>query len=243
MDDINGHHFNLLELQEEDISSFKTPNMIKLNEIYQYTIKNQGIHNSCIINATITLIEYLRQIQGLPYMVLSTSFLYHFSAKENGKYKNGIKTISVLKSLLTHGVCEQKRWTSVFDVNIKPSYDAIVDALSRISDTTIEIIPNSLNVIKYVLGYCKRPIVAILPLSDEESVPNHSVVLVGYDDNQESIIFQNSYGLNWGDNGFGYLPYSLISNIVKMFSMDETCVKAFEDSFEQISNPFKVIEK
>ena len=227
MEDDNGHHFNMLEINPEDISLFETPRSIRLNEIYQYKIRNQGNNNSCVINATITLIEYIRQMQGLPFVILSTSFLYHFSSKENKTTKNGVKTISVIKSLLTHGVCENKRWSSVFDVNIKPSCEALMEAISRISNTTIEIIPNSIDVIKYIIGYCKRPIVAVIPLNGDEFIFNHSVVFVGYNDDTETIIFQNSYGEEWGDGGFGEFSYTDINSIVNMFSMDETCIKSF----------------
>lgn len=47
---------------------------------------------------------------------------------------------------------------------------------------------------------------------------SHAVTLVGFDDNyrrngQEGcLIFKNSWGTEWGDNGYGYLPYSFVLN-------------------------------
>ena len=44
----------------------------------------------------------------------------------------------------------------------------------------------------------------------------HAVTLIGFDNNykrngQEGcLIFKNSWGKEWGDNGFGYLPYSFV---------------------------------
>jgi len=42
--------------------------------------------------------------------------------------------------------------------------------------------------------------------------PNHAVVIVGWDDNlcggQGGWIVKNSWGVNWGDNGFFYIPYN-----------------------------------
>ena len=40
----------------------------------------------------------------------------------------------------------------------------------------------------------------------------HSIVIVGYNDYIDSYIFINSWGLSWGDNGFGMIPYSYINN-------------------------------
>ena len=249
LNDKNGHHFNLLHIRDSDVEPFETPNIIKINDDYQYSIKDQKSTNSCTILATITLIEYLRQIQGLPFIQLSTNFLYHYSIKTNGKYKNGLKTISVLRSLLSNGVCDQKRWSSIFDFNMRPSQDAVLDALSRICDTTIEIIPNSINSIRYILGYCKRPIVAIInifsgyddngnviePKDDETEIKplfNHSILLTGYNDSENIIYFQNSYGQKWGNTGVGSFSYKFINHIINMFSMDESCIKSLDSFFE-----------
>lgn len=44
----------------------------------------------------------------------------------------------------------------------------------------------------------------------------HGVTIVGYDDdfvhcgNKGCFIFKNSWGKEWGDNGYGYMPYSYI---------------------------------
>jgi C1A family cysteine protease len=43
----------------------------------------------------------------------------------------------------------------------------------------------------------------------------HAILLVGWDDNQGHWIFRNSWGA-WGDDGYGYLPYSYLPR--KMFS-------------------------
>ena len=37
----------------------------------------------------------------------------------------------------------------------------------------------------------------------------HTVALVGYDDSAAEFEFANSWGVGWGDKGYGYLPYGL----------------------------------
>jgi GNAT superfamily N-acetyltransferase len=50
----------------------------------------------------------------------------------------------------------------------------------------------------------------IPPLSPSDvSLGSHSVHLVGYDDGKSEIIFANSWGENWGDRGYGYIPYEI----------------------------------
>jgi len=47
-----------------------------------------------------------------------------------------------------------------------------------------------------------------LPLPDkEEEIGGHSVILGGYSDPERVFRFANSWGVGWGDKGFGYMPY------------------------------------
>jgi len=41
---------------------------------------------------------------------------------------------------------------------------------------------------------------------------SHAVLIVGYDDEKGLFTFQNSWGLQWGDSGYGYLPYPYFNN-------------------------------
>jgi GNAT superfamily N-acetyltransferase len=50
-----------------------------------------------------------------------------------------------------------------------------------------------------------------LPANGQAFTENHCVAAIGYDDNKRLIKFVNSWGMNWGDKGFGYLPYEYFS--------------------------------
>lgn len=47
-----------------------------------------------------------------------------------------------------------------------------------------------------------------LGMRPETSRGNHAIPIIGYDDNTRLFLFQNSWGVRWGDRGYGYLPYS-----------------------------------
>jgi C1A family cysteine protease len=49
----------------------------------------------------------------------------------------------------------------------------------------------------------------------------HAICFVGYDSKKKLIKFKNSWGTNWGDNGYGYLPYNYIND----FCWDAWAVK------------------
>lgn len=49
-----------------------------------------------------------------------------------------------------------------------------------------------------------------LPTKKERIVGGTAIVIVGYDDASRRLKFVNSWGEEWGDQGFGYLPYDYV---------------------------------
>lgn len=48
------------------------------------------------------------------------------------------------------------------------------------------------------------------PSQGDKSLGGHAVVLVGFKDNEQVFIVRNSWGNDWGDNGYFYMPYEII---------------------------------
>jgi hypothetical protein len=49
-----------------------------------------------------------------------------------------------------------------------------------------------------------------LPAKGDQIVGGHAVVIVGYDDEKQQFKFVNSWGKEWGSEGFGFLPYEYL---------------------------------
>lgn len=242
---------HLVQIKKSDIELFECPSRKRLDEIYEYFIFNQHHVQSCSVSSAVSLIEYLRQKEGEEFKKLSVGFLYHTSLK-SAKNISKLKASSVLNSLINQGVCLQEKWSSLKNPNIIPSEEAMDDAMSRIKYCNIESIDSNIETIKYIIGFCERPIVAIMNIYNKEKFfcietsyeiidlpiislsdqkfERHSILLVGYDDNERVIYFQNSYGKEWGLNGFGRLSYDYIPYFLLLYSMDESCVKGSEES-------------
>ena len=46
-----------------------------------------------------------------------------------------------------------------------------------------------------------------LPKTEDEIIAGHGILMIGYDDHTKKFRFVNSWGVGWGDRGYGYLPY------------------------------------
>jgi C1A family cysteine protease len=49
-----------------------------------------------------------------------------------------------------------------------------------------------------------------MPQAHEENLGGHAVLAVGYDDEKQVVIVRNSWGADWGDEGYFYLPYEFV---------------------------------
>jgi GNAT superfamily N-acetyltransferase len=50
-----------------------------------------------------------------------------------------------------------------------------------------------------------------MPQEGADIVGSHAVTLIGYSDEEKRFKFINSWGEEWGDGGFGYLPYDFFN--------------------------------
>jgi GNAT superfamily N-acetyltransferase len=56
--------------------------------------------------------------------------------------------------------------------------------------------------------------VITLPTPASKKVGTHSVFVHSYDDNKQMLSFANSWGVKWGDDGHGMMPYSFFTDHV-----------------------------
>lgn len=46
----------------------------------------------------------------------------------------------------------------------------------------------------------------------ESQLGGHAIEFIGWNDNIKCIEFRNSWGVTWGDHGYGWLPYAYVEN-------------------------------
>jgi C1A family cysteine protease len=51
-----------------------------------------------------------------------------------------------------------------------------------------------------------------MPKPNEQMIGGHAVLCIGYDNTKQALIVRNSWGDQWGDKGYFYMPYSFATN-------------------------------
>jgi len=208
---------------------YSTPEIILPEKVdlrqYDSLVEDQGNLSSCAGLAATSCYELMLGIQNR-YLELSDLFIYYNSrALENNQDKDdGVYTLrSVMKSLKEFGAASEEIWP--YDSAIvltKPSEAAYQDGLPRaITEYSrimnLEGAEQSLaNQIPVEIG---MPVYSDFMKLDSENflikapavtdyiLGGHAVMMVGYDRANQWFIIKNSFGTEWGMNGYAYLDY------------------------------------
>ncbi|UJR12129.1 hypothetical protein I4U23_016306 [Adineta vaga] len=199
-------------------------------------IDDQKGMNTCSATTFATLCNYLfKRLFGYDITV-SRLFIYYNSQIMYFRTLEvediGAHRMNVALSLRKYGVCEEKYWPyQKYLLNKMPS-DLAYEQASHYAVTPFYI-PINVNAIEMCLNN-KLPVVIGIRLTNDAArnmkynggylqVPDinnslvyksflHSCLIVGYDKNSQYFICRNSWGRNWGDQGYFYMPYEYISH-------------------------------
>lgn len=213
-----------------------------LNIDIKYPVQNQGQLGSCtnhgigaaIANANIKQDIDNNRFDTSKVFFPSRLFIYYNERYMEGTigYDSGAMVRDGIKSVNTLGVCREGLWQ--YDISRfteKPPPRAYDEALfhhslkyERLDNTDISQLKNVIanDKLPFVFGFTvyegfeseqvsKTGIMSI-PSANERILGGHCVVAVGYDDSTKMFKCRNSWGSDWGDHGYFYMPYDYITN-------------------------------
>ncbi|UJR25846.1 hypothetical protein I4U23_007196 [Adineta vaga] len=197
-------------------------------------VQNQAQTDACAANAFAGAIEYIIKRRAGHNVNVSRLFIYYngrmiqqrsFEVTDGGASK---RTIAL--GLRKFGVCAEFVWPYERNYIDQRPPAHVYDAASQISVVVlsvprdlqamkaclsnevpfligIRLLPQATNEAKYNNGYVSMP-----NPNDPKilSVPTHAVLVVGYDDRTGHFIVRNSWGDDWGQNGYFYIPYQYV---------------------------------
>jgi C1A family cysteine protease len=203
-------------------------------------IYDQGMLGSCTANALGAAFEYNQMKNLVPYTCMpknpptvfmpSRLFIYYNERVLGGNvmYDTGAALEDGVMSLYNHGVCPETVWAYNTDkfINKPPktaywkakktrvrNYKKIPKELAQLRASLSEGYPISFGM--QIFESFESDTVAKhgmvpYPAPFEECYGGHAVLLVGYNDNLKLFIVRNSWGDDWGDDGYFFMPYEYV---------------------------------
>ena len=193
-------------------------------------IQDQGNLGSCTAQALVSALEYLLAKHGENFVDQSRLFLYY----NERVYINTVEEDSGaiirdgIKSLNRKGVCPEAMWE--YDIDRfaeKPPTSCYTEAKKHktVSYQRINTFAQMKACLQeghpFVFGFAvyesfwdanDSGVVPMPNFETEDVIGGHAVLAVGFDNATKRVLCMNSWGKNWGDNGFFTLPYDYISN-------------------------------
>jgi C1A family cysteine protease len=200
---------------------------------YASRVESQGHLSSCTGNAVVGAYELLLN-KTMPdkFIDLSRLFVYYNARllEDNTNNDDGAYVRDAIKGLTKYGICSEKIWPyHIKDYATKPTDESYLDAKHRnienyyrvlTMDSLLDALNNDKPVVFGMLVYKSFDDLynyydtVPMPKGEEEPVGAHAMCFVGYDLNKKLFIARNSFGMNWGVNGYCYIPFDYVGKEV-----------------------------
>lgn len=194
---------------------------------------DQGQEGSCTAHAGLGAFQYLLKNQKSLAFVGSRNFLYYAERRIDGDTSKdaGSTSLSCSKALSRYGVCLETLWPySQTDMLKNPpaplwqealtnkisSYKALT-TLSQLKACLASGVPFIFGINVYQSFEDATDGIIPMPVLYDSLEGGHELCVVGYDDTKNWFIVRNSWGKNWGSNGYCYISYAYISKYAADF--------------------------
>lgn len=189
---------------------------------YLPPVKNQGYVSSCVAHAAATILEHFLYVETEERKELSTNFIYGMQGIEFGRKQKGMYLRQACKILQKYGDpseatipgnIEQPGCTEILEemLNDKVYDEAYYTHVSGYAKCNSEAdmkhaIMNYGPLLISVPWYNNTKIQDGTMIVDQSGTPSyHALVICGWTMN--GWLIQNSWGRQWGRNGFAIYPY------------------------------------
>jgi len=220
-----------------DPKDFKYSAFLKIPREFPYEIDlrpncplvyAQGETNSCVGNAVGAGVDFYYTKTGLPHLDPSRLFIYFNGRDLDGSpYEDvGCTLRNAIKGVVKLGTCSEKIWPYIIgNVLMRPfqrcyeeairnkvdSYYRIGYTLDDLKQCLFEGFPFTIGV-RIFENFPMETSTGIIPMPQGDILGGHAMLIVGYRRIDRMFIIRNSWGSNWGDGGYGYIPFDYVLN-------------------------------
>lgn len=195
-------------------------------------VEDQGETSSCVANAMAGAYEYwIKRVTEQDYDT-SRMFIYYNARWRNGDQdEDGGSIIQLaMEGLKEFGSCPEPEWPFEKELLFTKPNRTAYQAASETKIKEMQQVPLELEAWKQSLA-SGLPVVfgcllfesfdecnqngGVVPMPDpqelsRESHGGHAMCAVGYSDREKVFIVRNSWGDQWGDEGYCYMPYNYL---------------------------------
>lgn len=196
-------------------------------------IYKQGSLGSCTANALCCIFYHnLIKFNYSEVFEPSRLFLYYNTRamKSMVEIDDGGSFREALKALHKYGMCPEKMWEyDISQFKVKPppctyqfgqkhnyiKYFHVPQLISQLRQCLIDGYLFAFGLVVYSnfeSDIVRKKGLVSLPTEYDVYLGGHAVCAVGYDDSKQVFIVRNSWGQDWGDKGYFYLPYQYMIN-------------------------------
>lgn len=193
-------------------------------------VYNQGDLGSCTGNAIAAAIEFDQKKQGAKEFTPSRLFIYYNERDIEGTVKDdaGAQPRDGMKVVSTLGAPPETDWPyDPAKLSVRPSDQAFADGKQDLVSSYAKV-PQTLAQMQgclaegypFVFGFAvyesfesddvARTGIVPMPSSAERLVGGHCVVAVGYSTSSRMFIVRNSWGTDWGLDGYCMMPFEYL---------------------------------
>lgn len=195
-------------------------------------IEDQADLGSCTAQASVACLEYLEKIHNRRFSDLSRLFVYYNTRiiENTVKIDSGASLRDTMKSLSKYGVCAESDWPYIISrFSQRPKDKCYTDGKTHVitSYKSLKTLTDMKSCLAqgypFVFGASiyesfesestEKTGIVKMPGKREGLLGGHALCCVGYQDSKQWFIVRNSWGSEWGDRGYCYMPYSYLENI------------------------------
>jgi hypothetical protein len=192
-------------------------------------VEDQGEEGACCGFASDAMKQWQEKKDWRRFIDLSPRFIYEEARKIDSFpdwMREGTDLRSCMKVLHKFGVCTEVSCPYIPGKPIDPSKKAYLEAekyrikeywsipYEEMRGALVQTGPFVCGVNVCDNWFTKEVTqTGIIPLPDgSPPIGGHAICIVGYDDEAKLFKFKNSWGEDWGDKGYGYIPYEYMQN-------------------------------
>jgi hypothetical protein len=206
------------------------PDAVDLSAASPFPVWNQGNIGSCGPQTACRDVLYAGLLEGLRTVPEPSRLFWYYCAREimgTVDRDSGVYNRALCQVASKFGWCDEARWEyAPVNFRTRPPAEAYVQAAARKCEKYLAV-EQRLDVMKtaiangdpIIFGFTVFQNIAeaarnggVIPMPAGRAAGGHDVLVVGYDDRTRRFKVCNSWGAEWGDGGYGYVPYDYALN-------------------------------